>query len=213
MTARPDVPDTPDRTDAIARCVFCAIAAGDAPATMVRPFEYGVGIFEPIGPHAPGHVLVIADRHTTDATEDPLLTGFVFATASRYAAEVGPCNILTSVGAAATQSVPHLHVHVVPRGPMDGLPERWPWLGTDTTDEPAAIAALAATLWERHPDAVLTAGANAGVLREDHKDVCSDCGVDHGNMHPRECAIARGERVLWNPLRRLVTDWREVADG
>lgn len=33
-----------------------------------------------------------------------------------------------------------------------------------TTDDPAAIAALATTLWERHPDAVLTAGFNAGEI-------------------------------------------------
>lgn len=111
-------------------CVFCAIATGEAPAKIIQSFAdgYGVGIFEPIGPHAPGHVLVVAERHTADATEDPLLTGQVFSMAARWARQHQASNIITSVGRAATQSVMHLHVHVVPRGPSDGLPTSWPWL-------------------------------------------------------------------------------------
>ena len=114
-------------------CVFCLIANGDAPATMLMQPHYGIAIFEPIGPHAPGHALVIPTRHVDDATTDPLLTGQVFATAARWARRFNACNLLTSVGTAATQSVMHLHVHVVPRGADDQLPLRWPWL-----PEPAA---------------------------------------------------------------------------
>jgi histidine triad (HIT) family protein len=46
------------------------------------------------------------------------------------AAETGPCNIITSVGAEATQTVFHLHLHVVPRRFGDGL--ALPWTGQET---------------------------------------------------------------------------------
>lgn len=109
-------------------CPFCAIVNGEAPATILMHPHYGIAIIEPIGPHAPGHALVIPTRHVPDATTDPPLTGQVFATAALWAARFGACNLLTSVGEDATQSVMHLHVHVVPRGAEDGLPARWPWL-------------------------------------------------------------------------------------
>lgn len=113
-----------------APCPFCAIVNGEAPATILMHPHYGIAIIEPIGPHAPGHALVIPTRHVPDATTDPPLTGQVFATAARWAQRFGASNLLTSVGADATQTVMHLHVHVVPRGAQDGLPARWPWLPT-----------------------------------------------------------------------------------
>jgi histidine triad (HIT) family protein len=84
--------------------------------------------FEPLNPVTPGHLLVIPVRHVMDAAEDPDLTGRVFAAAARIARESGgdpSCNLITSVGGAATQSVYHLHAHVVPRRHGDGL--RLPW--------------------------------------------------------------------------------------
>lgn len=113
-------------------CVFCQIVSGDAPATFVRR-KIDVDIIEPIGPHAPGHVLVIPTWHVQDAVANPLETATVMAEAAIYAASVGPCNIITSVGAEATQSVFHLHVHVVPRGASDGLPRYWPWFKREVT--------------------------------------------------------------------------------
>jgi histidine triad (HIT) family protein len=94
----------------------------------IDPLARGVVIFEPLHPVAPGHMLVVPRPHVRDATEDPVLTGWVMAAAARLAARVGDCNIITSVGPAATQTVFHLHVHVVPRRPGDGL--ALPWTGT-----------------------------------------------------------------------------------
>jgi histidine triad (HIT) family protein len=95
-------------------CPFCPIVEGAAPAQEVERSDRHVA-FVPFGPHVPGHVLFVPTRHLPDATVDPDTAGEVFAAAARYVA-------------AATQSVPHLHVHVVPRNERDGLPARWPWV-------------------------------------------------------------------------------------
>ena len=108
-------------------CVFCAITAGVEPAEIVMSSPE-VLIFRPLGPQVPGHVLVIPRYHVSDAAADPHITGMVATAAAKYAAHVGPCNIITSVGAEATQSVFHLHVHVLPRGAGDGLRPSWPWV-------------------------------------------------------------------------------------
>lgn len=107
-------------------CVFCRIIAGDAPATVVREWP-AVVAFTPLGPVTRGHVLVVPRRHVTSAVDDPAITGLTFSAAAEYAGGVGDCNLITSVGAAATQTVRHLHVHVVPRRTGDGL--SLPWTG------------------------------------------------------------------------------------
>jgi histidine triad (HIT) family protein len=110
------------------RCVFCLIAVGDADATMVEEGEHHVA-FIPIGPHVPGHVLFVPRNHLPDATTNPEAAALIFEEAARYVRDLGvQANIITSVGPRATQSVPHLHVHVVPRWPGDGLDTRWPWI-------------------------------------------------------------------------------------
>lgn len=112
-------------TDAESGCVFCDIASDRAPARIVAESPTVV-VFVPLAPAAPGHLLVVPRRHVRDAAEDPTLTASVFAHAVRVlGARQG--NILTSVGPDATQTVKHLHVHVVPRGHGDGLHEDWPW--------------------------------------------------------------------------------------
>ena len=109
-------------------CVFCEIIAGEAPASIVQTSDR-YWIIEPLGPQVPGHVLVIPTIHVDDAVQSPAMTGVVMHAAAAYAADLGrPVNIITSVGAEATQSVFHLHVHVLPRGAADGLRPSWPWV-------------------------------------------------------------------------------------
>ena len=108
-------------------CVFCAIANGEAPATIVES-SADTMIIHPIGPQVPGHVLVIPTQHVESAVADLTITAMTMLVAAEYASQVGPCNIITSVGAEATQSVFHLHVHVLPRGARDGLRPSWPWV-------------------------------------------------------------------------------------
>lgn len=87
----------------------------------------GVVAFEPLSPVAPGHRLIVPKTHLRDAAENPFVTGTVMECAAMAARALGDCNIITSIGPAATQTVFHLHVHVVPRRPGDGL--ALPWTG------------------------------------------------------------------------------------
>ncbi|HEY3477867.1 MAG TPA: HIT domain-containing protein, partial [Streptomyces sp.] len=69
--------------------------------------------------------LVVPRVHVADAGVDPDVTAAVMRRAAELAGVVESANIITSVGAAATQTVFHLHVHVVPRRVGDGLALPW----------------------------------------------------------------------------------------
>jgi histidine triad (HIT) family protein len=106
-------------TDSVASCPFCEYA-GPSEILMERD---GVFFIEPMNPVVSGHVLAIPREHVLDAQDDPEVTGRVFEGAAWFSA--GACNLITSVGAAATQTVKHLHVHIVPRVEGDGLHLPW----------------------------------------------------------------------------------------
>jgi histidine triad (HIT) family protein len=103
-------------------CPFCAILKGTAPAQYVRLWPEAVAIV-PLNPVVPGHTLVIPRAHIEDATEDPLVAGTTMARAASLAPR--SCNLITSAGAEATQTVWHLHIHIVPRSNGDGLALPW----------------------------------------------------------------------------------------
>jgi histidine triad (HIT) family protein len=103
-------------------CPFCDIAAGRAPANVVRDEGYAL-VIEPLEPVALGHLLAIPRAHVADALAEPVLAGAVFALAAEVAER--PCNLIASAGPEATQTVMHLHVHVVPRRAGDGLALPW----------------------------------------------------------------------------------------
>ncbi|MEW1748877.1 HIT domain-containing protein [Streptomyces angustmyceticus] len=106
-------------------CAFCRIVSGAAPARLVREWPEALAIV-PRRPVAPGHLLVVPRRHVRDATTDPAVTAAVMQRAAELGAEVaGDLNIITAVGPAATQTVFHAHVHLVPRRDGDGLPLPW----------------------------------------------------------------------------------------
>lgn len=104
-------------------CVFCDIIANKAPAQWVANVGGAVAIV-PLNPVTPGHVLFMPKVHVRDAFESPAITGEVMEAACRYAAQDN-ANIITSVGAAATQTVFHLHIHIVPRFAGDRLALPW----------------------------------------------------------------------------------------
>jgi histidine triad (HIT) family protein len=103
-------------------CAFCCY---DGPFLE----EGEVFIMEPRQPVTSGHVLVVPRSHVKDALENPYLTAQVMFEAAKYARRAcwPNCNIITSAGAAATQTVFHLHIHIVPRRVGDGL--KLPWSG------------------------------------------------------------------------------------
>jgi histidine triad (HIT) family protein len=106
----------------MADCPFCAIIRGEAPATIVHRWPDAVAIV-PLNPVTPGHLLVIPVEHMDDALEQPVVTGAVMQRAAALAQP--PCNLITSVGPEATQTIRHLHVHIVPRTAGDGLALPW----------------------------------------------------------------------------------------
>lgn len=130
-----DVAEVPDGEGEVAGptgCVFCRIVRGDVelPAAFERRGASGSGVvvFRPLGPVTEGHLLVVPTRHVPDAAQDPGAAAEVMYHAAQIAAERGGAhNLITSIGAEATQTVAHLHAHVVPRRAGDGLV--LPWTG------------------------------------------------------------------------------------
>ena len=103
-------------------CPFCEIIAGRAPAEIVRHYSECV-VFVPLNPVTEGHVLVVSRKHITNIKVDRWALADVMRTAAIYAHP--PCNFILSVGAEATQTIRHLHMHVVPRRFDDGLELPW----------------------------------------------------------------------------------------
>lgn len=107
-------------------CVFCRIAAGIAPATIVHEWTDALAIL-PIDPVVEGHVLVIPRTHVADFTTDSRVTAATAGRAARLAQrlDLTAANLITSAGWEATQSIFHLHFHLVPRAKNDRV--RLPW--------------------------------------------------------------------------------------
>lgn len=104
-------------------CVFCEIAARRAPATIVREWPDALAFRPRRGGVTDGHILVIPKQHVRDVTEDPQASAVAMTAAAELAEP--PCNIITSAGSDATQTVYHLHLHIVPRRAGDGLALPW----------------------------------------------------------------------------------------
>jgi histidine triad (HIT) family protein len=119
----------------VSDCPFCArIAAGE-----YDYFDKHSVAFQPLHPVTPGHFLVVPRTHVASALEPlaPILLGGAMRLAAILARQMDltDCNFINSAGTAATQTVPHLHVHVVPRREGDGL--HLPWTGQQK-QEPAS---------------------------------------------------------------------------
>ena len=119
-------------------CVFCAIVERKAPATYVEGWPDAIAII-PLNPVVEGHRLVIPRVHVPDAMAEPIVTGAVFARAAELAdiESLIDFNLITSCGANATQTVFHLHVHLVPRHEGDGL--HLPWTGQAQVGENVVV--------------------------------------------------------------------------
>ena len=103
-------------------CVFCKIGWYELPAKF--KVDYGAGfIIEPLNPVTPGHLLVIPRMHIEDGKEDPARAALAAYRGLKYAEK--PFNLILNVGAEATQTVFHLHWHIVPRRENDGLVLPW----------------------------------------------------------------------------------------
>ena len=106
-------------------CTFCQIASGELPAQIVYRDENVVAFLDR-APLLPGHVLVMPARHveTFDDLPDDLLApvfGAVRQTSIAVQKALRAEGSFVATNTRVSQSVPHLHVHVVPRNKGDGL--------------------------------------------------------------------------------------------
>lgn len=102
-------------------CVFCAIAAGEIPCFKVYEDELVLAYLD-INPFSEGHTLVIPKAHTTGLLDTPEETlAALLARVKKVAAHLKTAlgcdgfHILQNNGAAAGQTVGHIHFHIVPR--------------------------------------------------------------------------------------------------
>jgi histidine triad (HIT) family protein len=129
-------------------CVFCAIIAGEVASHRV--FQDGTVVaFLDGRPLFPGHVLVVPRRHCETLTDLPAGdVGPFFIRVQRIAGAVergmAAAGSFVAANNRVSQSVPHFHVHVVPRNRRDGL-RGFFWPRTRYRDE-AHAAQVAARL-------------------------------------------------------------------
>jgi histidine triad (HIT) family protein len=126
--------------------VFCAIIAGEAPAQVVLDDDRCLAFLD-TRPLFPGHTLLVPRAHHETLVDlPPELVEPLFANARRLASAVeeglGAVGSFVAINNRVSQSVPHLHVHVVPRTPKDGLRGFfWPRTRYDDDDHAAGVAA------------------------------------------------------------------------
>jgi histidine triad (HIT) family protein len=133
-------------TPAPGPCVFCAIVAGESPAHTVFEDERFVAFLD-VRPLFPGHVLLVPREHHEALWDLPTgLTPHLAEATQRLSVAVreamGAAGIFNAINNIVSQSVPHLHVHVVPRNRKDGLRGFfWPRTHYDDDEHAAATAA------------------------------------------------------------------------
>ncbi len=138
-------------TGSIDGCPFCAIATGGAQADVVLR-DSGFTGFLDRRPVFKGHVLLVPDTHVVTLPDlpDELRDGFLAAgqrLAQAMVDGLGAQGSFVAINNTVSQSVPHLHLHVVPRTKGDGL-RGFFWPRTTYADGEAAeyAARLRATL-------------------------------------------------------------------
>jgi len=116
----------------MADCVFCKIVDGQIPATKVYDDALTLAFMD-IGQVNPGHVLVALKAHVDNVYGlDDARAGALFqsvarvARAIRAAFEPEGLSVYQANGAAAGQTVSHVHVHLVPRHTKDAMAFTWP---------------------------------------------------------------------------------------
>jgi histidine triad (HIT) family protein len=128
-------------------CVFCRIVAGDAPAHTVWRNEVAVAFLDRL-PLFEGHVLVVPTLHVeTLGALAPEAIGPYFEVVRRLAVAVPDAvsaqGSFVAMNNVVSQSVPHLHTHVVPRKKGDGLRGFfWPRRRYETDDAATRTCAL-----------------------------------------------------------------------
>jgi histidine triad (HIT) family protein len=113
-------------------CEFCQIISGQREATVVAVGPDWIAFF-PLNPATPGHTLVVPKSHVQDLwqaastlAEHLMIAVLRVGHAIDKALRPDGLNVISSAGTAASQSVFHLHLHIVPRWHNDAIGDIWP---------------------------------------------------------------------------------------
>ena len=109
-------------------CLFCKIAGGEIPSNKVYEDELCYAFYD-IAPQAPTHFLVIPKAHISSVSavtpENSAVVAHIFEVIAKLAQELGFAEagyrVVSNIGEAGQQSVPHLHFHV-----LSGRDMTWP---------------------------------------------------------------------------------------
>jgi histidine triad (HIT) family protein len=108
-------------------CVFCKIVKGELPSTKVFDDKNFIGILD-INPKAEGHTVIICKNHYQTILDMPNTLGNELMAAIKSISlkllqekKAEGLNLFVNIGEVAGQTVPHVHVHIIPRKPGDGL--------------------------------------------------------------------------------------------
>lgn len=133
-------------------CVFCQIIAGETHAAIAFQDETAIAFLD-TRPLFHGHLLLVPRLHHETLTDlPPEGVEPLFAAARLLAGVVEVAmdakGTFVAMNNKVSQSVPHLHIHIVPRRPKDGLKGFfWPRTKYESTDQMAEVAArIAAAL-------------------------------------------------------------------
>lgn len=133
-------------------CIFCKIVAGQLPCFKLLEDETTIAFMD-INPVNPGHALAVAKGHwpTIDVIPPQVLAAVAtmaqrVAKAAMTTLEPSGVNLLQSNGVGAGQSVPHLHVHILPRFPGDEVRLNWTYKPGDRAEIEAICNKLKAAL-------------------------------------------------------------------
>lgn len=113
-------------------CEFCRIIRHETEAHVVWEDDGALAFF-PLTPAVAGHTLVVPKRHIADywAADEAMVQRLALAVllvgqGIRTALRPEGMNLISSAGEAASQTIDHLHLHVVPRWKRDRLGRIWP---------------------------------------------------------------------------------------
>lgn len=126
-------------------CAFCDIVAGERPAHLVLDDDVGLAFLD-TRPLFAGHTLLVPRQHYETLPDVPAdLLGPLFGQAQRLARAVetglSAAGSFVAMNNRVSQTVPHLHVHVVPRNRKDGLRGFfWPRTSYGSAEEAGEVA-------------------------------------------------------------------------
>lgn len=112
-------------------CIFCKISSGEIPCLKVYEDDLTLAFMD-IAKDVDGHILVVPKEHfknVLDCDEETLcaVTKTVKTVSNHLTEQCGyeGVNLLNASDESAGQSVPHLHIHIIPRKHDDGI-DAWP---------------------------------------------------------------------------------------